>query len=144
MAAFDPGPIADALLSKLQASGFVSGQIGEPKKPPEDRTVAVLFGGASITQVHGTVGSGQVNFILRFMYNAFAEPVSEVEKEIARAVLEIMNDLAGDFDFGVASVRNVIPLNTEASAGYVDLSGVMYRVTDLQVQVLVNDIVTFG
>ena len=142
--AFDPGPIADALLSRLQASGFVSGQIGEPKSPPEDRSVAVLFGGASLTQVHGTVASGQVNFILRFMYNAFAEPASLTEKEIAKAVLGIMDDLAGDFDFGVNGVRNEIPTNNEATAGYVELGGTMYRIVDLRVEVLVNDLVTFG
>jgi len=141
--AFDPSPIFDALLSKLLASGFVYGQISESKKPPEDRTVAVLFGGAGVTQVHGTTGSGQVDFILRFMYNAFAEPAAGVEKDIAKAVLEIMDDLAGNFNFGIDSVRNVIPLTNEATAGYVELGGVMYRIADLKVEVLVNDIVNF-
>lgn len=144
MAAYDPTPLFDALESKMAASGWLPvTDVGEPTDPPADKMGVVMWSGARITQVHGTVGSGVISFILRFYYKAFATPYSLREKEIARATLSILNDLTSDFDLGDASVRNIVPLDSPATAGFQDVGGVMYRLSDMRIEVLVNDFVTF-
>lgn len=142
--AYDPTAAFDALESKLAASGWVPvTDIGEPTDPPQDKTAVVMWDGCAITQVHGTVGSGVCRFILRFYYKALSQPYSAREKEIARVTLAILDSLTSDFDLGDASVRNVVPLNTPATSGWQAIGDTMYRISELRVEVLVNDMVTF-
>lgn len=142
--AYDPTPLFDALESKLAASGFVSAQIAEPKAAPASHLGAVLYAGCEITEVHGTTASGLVKFILRFYFNAMVEPIGDTEKRLATVSLQIMDDLAGDYDLGDASVRNIVPLGLSAPPGFQTIGQTMYRMADLAVDVMVNDIVTFA
>ena len=142
--AYDPSPLFDALEKKLTASGFVVGQIAEPKSAPPQHLGAVIFNGVEITELTLSKGSGFVKFILRFYFNAMVEPVEDTEKLVARVALRLMDDLAGDFDLGDASVRNVVPLNLSAPPGFQTVGNTMYRLADLAVDVFVNDIVTFA
>lgn len=141
--AYDPTPLFDALESKLAASGFVSAQVAEPMSAPATHLGAVIFNGIELTEVTLGTGSGLVKFILRFYFNAMVEPQSQTEKTLAIVSLQIMDDLAGDFDLGDASVRNIIPLNLNAPPGFQTIGQTMYRLADLAVDVFVNDIVTF-
>ncbi len=144
--AFDPSAIMDALHSKLSASGFVKGYIAEPKAAPNTRSAFVIFDGTGITEVTLSGGSGPVAFILRFMWDFLEEPLGKAEKDIARITLSLMADLAGDFDLGDASVRSITPTapSMEAKAGYLSVGNpaTMYRISDLRVEVFVNDLVT--
>ena len=144
--AFDPSGIMDALHSKLSASGFVTGYIGEPKKAPNTRSAFVIFDGTGITETSLATGSGPVAFILRFMWDFLEEPLGKAEKDVARITLSLMADFAGDFDLGVTEVRNIVPTapSMEAKAGYLSVGNpaTMYRIVDLRIEVFVNDLVT--
>lgn len=142
--AFDPTALFDSLESKLAASGWMTGQIAEPMSPPSERLGAVIFDGVEITELSLATGTGIVKFIIRLYYNAMEEPREDTEKDIARAVLQTMDDICGQYTLGDGSVRNVVPLSLIAKAGFQEVGGAMYRLTDLPVNVLVNDIVTFA
>jgi hypothetical protein len=145
--AYDPGPLFDELESQLAASGWQTGQIGEPKSPPADRLGAVVFDGVEITEATLGTGSGIVKFIIRLYYNAFEEPPEGVEKDIAQATLQALSDISGKFRLGDNSVRNVVPLAMTVRAGYQEIgrdTKAMYRVVDLFVHVLVNDLGTWA
>jgi len=139
---YDPSPLFDALQSKLAASGWVTNvMIAEPNLPPVDKAAAVIFAGAAITHTTLSNASGEVRFLIRFYYDALASPRANREKEIARLALEIMDDLGGDFDLGNASVRNVDVVNLAATAGFQTIGSKMYRLVDLTVNVIVNDMI---
>lgn len=142
--AYDPTPLFDALESKLGASGWVTGQIAEPMDPPSQRLGAVIFDGVEITELTLAKASGLVKFIIRLYYNALEEPRAGTEKDIARAVLQAMDDICGNYQLGDGSARNVIPLALTVRPGFQSVGGVMYRLCDLSISVLVNDIVTFA
>lgn len=142
MSAYDPSPLFDALESKLAASGFSLDTLDhEPSDPPAQATAVVMFMGVSITETSLATGSGPVSFNVRFYYDAMAEPRGETEKQIARWACQVLYDLSGDFDLGDASVRNILPL-MDSNAGFQTISGKWYRVCDIRVDVLVNDLVT--
>ena len=122
----------------------MSARIAEPMSAPASHLGAVLYAGTELTEVHGTTASGLVKFILRFYFNAMAEPVDQTEKTLAQVSLKIMDDLAGGYDLGDASVRNIVPLNLSAPPGFQTIGNTMYRLADLAVDVMVNDLVTFA
>lgn len=140
--AYDPGPLFDALASKLAASGYVESQIAEPMSAPAKGLGAVIFDGVELTETTLAGASGVVKFILRFYYNALQEPQEDMEKEIARATLQVMADIAADYDLGEAEVRNVLPIGQTTRPGFQTVGGTMYRLADLYISVLVNDLVT--
>jgi hypothetical protein len=146
--AYDPTELFDELESKLGASGWVKSQVGEPMAAPDQRLGAVIFNGAEITEVHGTTASGLVKFIIRFYYKAMEEPQSGTEKDLAKAVLEFMDSIAGDYNLGGSTVRNVQPVDLNAPAGFQTIGassgGTVYRIVDLTVNVKVNDLVTWS
>lgn len=142
---YDPGPVFDALHSKLAAAGFRDTLIGEPTDPPAQPTAIVMFAGCQLTEHALAVSSGILRFNIRFYYDALSDPRGDMEKEIARMCLQIMSDLAGDFDLGGASVRNIQP-GQEGRMGYQTIGEgpkKWYRVNDLTVEVMVNDLVTW-
>ena len=142
--AFDPGPIMHELETQLSASGWQTGQIAEPMSPPAERLGAVIFDGVEITEVTLGTGSGNVKFIVRLYYKYFEEPLGGTEKDIATACLQLVSDIAGKYTLGDSSVRNVVPLALVARAGFQTVGQTSYRLVDLSVHVLVNDIGTWA
>ncbi len=142
--AFDPGPIMHELETQLSASGWQTGQIAEPMSPPAERLGAVIFDGVEITEVTLQSGSGLVRFIIRLYYQHFEEPLEGTEKDIATASLQLISDIAGKYTLGDSSVRNVVPLALNGRAGFQTVGQTAYRLVDLSVHVLVNDIGTWA
>jgi hypothetical protein len=143
--AFDPVPIMHELETQLSASGWQTGQIAEPMSPPAERLGAVIFDGIEITEATLQGGSGLVKFIIRLYYKHFEEPLEGTEKDIATACLQLISDISGKYTLGDSSVRNVVPLALIARAGFQTIGqGTVYRLLDLSVHVLVNDIGTWA
>ena len=142
--AFDPGPIMHELETQLSASGWQTGQIAEPMSPPAERLGAVIFDGVEITEVTLGTGSGLVKFIIRLYYKHFEEPLEGTEKDIAQACIKLISDIAGKYTLGDSSVRNVIPLALNARAGFQTIGQTTYRLVDLTVHVMVNDLGTWA
>ena len=142
--AFDPGPIMHELETQLSASGWQTGQIAEPMSPPAERLGAVIFDGVEITEATLGKGSGNVRFIIRLYYKHFEEPLEGTEKDIATACLQLISDISGKYTLGDNSVRNVVPLAMNVRAGFQTVGQTTYRLADLSVHVLVNDIATWA
>jgi hypothetical protein len=92
--------------------------------------------------------AGRVVFMIRVFTNMLAEPQDGVDPEVVAAVDGLLAAYSGDFDLG-ARVRNVdllgehgVPLR--AQAGYVNVSGSLYRVMDVTLPLIINDLWTQG
>ena len=141
---FDPTGIMDELETQLAKSGWQTGQIAEPMAPPAERLGAVIFDGVEITEATLQSGSGLVKFIIRLYYNAMEEPREGTEKDIAQACLQLISDIAGKYTLGDSSVRTVIPFALVVRSGFQTVGQTMYRLSDLSVHVMVNDIGTWA
>lgn len=140
---YDPTGIFDALHTKAAAAGFQSTMIAEPTDPPAQPTISVMFSGIQLTEHALNASSGILRFNIRFYYDALGDPRGDTEKAIAQFCLSIMSDLAGDFDLGDASVRNIQPA-MEARSGFQTIGQKWYRVNDLTVEVFINNLVTWA
>lgn len=147
--AFDVKSTLRSVESYLQASGYHAAgvQIGEPKQPPQTGFSAAVFmshvGVATLTltttiELHVAT--------VRVYRDMLAEPQENVELDMAVIVSKVMSDLAGEYDLG-ATIRNVdiggqygTPLS--ARWGYLDVSGVMYRIADITLPLIVDDSAT--
>lgn len=141
----------DGLLSKLVSHGAASGVLTsvnghEPKNQPGDGLPAAVW-----LQELGPVptGSGlavttaRVEFAFRIYSNMVAEPQDEIDPEIGRATSLIMGRLSEDFTLD-GTVRKVDLLGSagaplRARAGYLNISGGMYRVMTIFIPLLVDD-----
>jgi hypothetical protein len=72
------------------------------------------------------------------------EPQDAIDPGVAAAVDALMAAYSGDFEFG-SNVRNVdllgsagVPLAAEA--GYLNVSGTMYRVMTITLPLIINDL----
>lgn len=92
--------------------------------------------------------SGLVSFFVRVYNSMLAEPQDDIDPDIVKAVTTLMGAYTGDFDFGrVADVRNIDLLGTysgglSAQAGYMEISGKMFRVMVINLPIVVNDMWT--
>ena len=148
MAVFNITATLDAILSKVSASGhFRAGsQLGEPKSPPDG---VGLFAAVFVNDiaVAGIVASGDTierhDVTIRIYRNMLSEPIGDIEKDLAKGVTDLSNDLAGDYDLN-STVRAIdyggihgTPLTT--TWGYVDVSGTMFRIADIALGLIVDD-----
>lgn len=139
--------ILDGVVSHALALGlFERVNTHEPKAKPGDGLTAAIW-----VQSIGPVpaGSGlssttaRVVFHVRLYSNMLVEHQDEIDPTVMRAVDALFTAYSGDFELG-GSVRNVdllgqagVPLS--ALAGYVNLSGGMYRVMEITLPLIVND-----
>lgn len=142
---YNPAPLFDALEDKVAASGYaLLHQVGEPTDPPQAPLAAILFAGVTPDPNNPTTLThiqGIVRLIIRVYLDAMTGPKKETEVQIATMAINLMGKVAGDYDLGDASVRNVIMPNLEAPAAYQEVGGKWFRITDIAVDILVNDIV---
>lgn len=139
--------ILDGVVSHALSLGlFERVNTHEPKAKPGDGLTAAIW-----VQSIGPVpaGSGlslttaQVVFHVRLYSNMLAEPQDEIDPTVMNAVDALFAAYSGDFELG-GSVRNVDLLgqagvSLSALAGYVNLSGGMYRVMEITLPLIIND-----
>lgn len=90
--------------------------------------------------------SAQVVFTARIYKNMLAEPQDDIDPNLIRAVDVVMNSYSGDFDLG-GNVREVDLLgehgeSLSAQAGYLDQSGKLFRIMDITIPLIINDVWT--
>ena len=144
--AFNIKATLQTLQSKLVANGYFKGGalIGEPKSPPGERfTGAVFMSHVDTWLTLATLCAVHV-VQLRVDDNMLSEPAEDVELEMSVVIDKIMGDVAGEFDLG-ATISYVdfggihgTPLS--ARWGYVDVGGTLYRVADITIPLVVNDV----
>ena len=145
--AFNPQAVMERVKSFLAASGRCSAGagVGEPKSPPATGAGlygAVMLGSGGLTETSLATASGRISLIVRLYRDAINEPLDQTEFLIGQTVFELIEDFMGDFDFGDASVRNVLPLEVQWAPGYQDIGNIKYRLVDITVPLLINDVAT--
>jgi hypothetical protein len=88
--------------------------------------------------------SGRLEFMLRIYTPMLAEPQDDIDPTVLRATSAVLAAFSGDFTLG-AIVRAVDLLGAEGTAlscraGYLELGGKHYRVMDVTVPLLINDL----
>lgn len=140
----------DNLASKLLASGYFDAvNKVEPKAAPGNGFEASVFWrrAAPFAGGSGLAVTAMVYVMqIRIYRNMLSEPPGDIDSDLLAIADDVLDDLQGDFDLG-ATVRNVDVFGQageglRVEAGYVDVSGTMYRVIDISVPVIVNDVST--
>lgn len=144
-------PIFDAVVSDWQATGFFNRvNKHQPRKKPNTKLEAAIWL-QSIEPVGNISGlassSGVLVFIGRMYYNTGAHQEDMIDPLMMRAASSIMRRYHDDFDFDLDSigVRNIDLLGMtgrklRADAGYMEQDHAQFRIYDITIPVIVNDI----
>jgi len=92
------------------------------------------------TTLNRTIERREVS--IRVYINAMREPVEEIEFDLDTIVGDIMEDLCGDFSLG-GTVRNIDATAVVTRFGYQTISGMMYRLADITLPLIVDDSAAF-
>lgn len=141
-------PIFDAVVSEYQRLGYYDRvNRHEPRrKPGRGLTAAVWL--QSVIPLPQASGSDSttalVVFTGRTYMNMTAEPNDMIDVWMLRANANLMRSMHGDFDFG-GIIRNVDLLGQFGTplsliAGYLDQDNTKYRIMDLTIPCVVNDV----
>lgn len=143
-------PVFDAVQSEAERSNYFDRVMGhEPKKKPGTGLTAALWvqGIDPLPAASGLANtSARVVFILRIYQNMFKENEDEIDPEMMRAASNLMRRFHDDFDFDLPDiVRNVDLLGAfgvalAARAGYLNQDNTEYRIMDITVPVIINDV----
>lgn len=141
-------PIMDAIVSHALTLGpFESVNKHEPKGFVSHGYAAALW----VQSIMPLKGEGGLNtttvraeFTFRIYGNMLQEPADEIDPEISDAAELVMSTLTNDFELG-ASVRQIDLLGAygtplSSRAGYIVLSGKLYRVMDVTIPVIVDNV----
>lgn len=145
-------PIFDAVVSDVQATAYFRQVLPyEPKRAPTEGLTAAAWVQAMqpLGMLSGlTVSSGLLTFIVRIYSNMLQEPQDHIDPNMLRAASAIMRRYHDDYDFDLHPlVRNVDLLGMSGTqlscvAGYLEVDRKMYRIYDITVPVIVNDMWT--
>ena len=141
-------PIFDAVVSDAQASGYFDKvNLHEPKRKPGTRLTAAIWV-QTIDPIALASGldctSARVVFSLRIYSNMLKEPQDMIDPQVTKATSNLMRRYHDDFDFGGA-IRNVDLLGAfgvalSAQAGYLEIDNAMFRIMDIRIPCIVNDV----
>lgn len=146
--ALDIRGILDAIQSHALASGWFDTVNGsEPLSPPGDGVTAAVWV-QKIGPAPGGSGLDSTSIRLAFTVRLYAqitqEPAAAIDPNLMTALDELMAAYSADFTLGDL-VREVDLLGAYgeglgATAGYINQSGADYRVLDILLPVIVNDL----
>ena len=151
--AFDIKRTLQMLQTYVAGSGYVSDcVIGEPKyaRAAQEQPFSAVF--MDNVGIYGLTVGGNTRevhvLVIRLYLDMKREPAEDVEIELAQSVQEIISDILGDADLG-GNVMTVDPAGMAGESigttwGYEDISGVMYRMADIRIPILVDDSATMA
>jgi hypothetical protein len=148
--AFDPTlfpAIVDALVSEAQTLGVFERVNGhEPKnKPGTHLTAAVWLRTLAPARSSGLASTSAVLvFTVRIYTPATSLPADAIDPAVYDAMARLMASYSGDFTLG-GLIRNVDLLgmtgtSLSAQTGYLDIDNHMFRIADITVPMIVNDV----
>jgi hypothetical protein len=145
----DARGIFNALISHAQGTGVFTNVNGhEPKSAPSlaDQVNLALFGGPIVPVQSSGLNSVSVRWQIdgRVFMNAFSEPADDIDPEIAIATATYFAALVGDFTLG-GLVRHIDVFGSdgepmEATPGYMEQDKKVFRVMDLRIPLIINDL----
>ncbi len=144
-----PFTIKDTLIviqNYLAASGrFATTDLGEPESLPDGTQLhaRVWNMGRQVAYITQSTVVSLYNIRVRMYRNAFTEPTADIEYMLAESVQDIASDLLGDFDLGATvayiDAAGIHGRGLRADWGHAPVSGVMFRVVDMTIPIVVND-----
>jgi hypothetical protein len=119
----------------------------EPKNAPGGGITWALWVdtlGPAPTESGLSATTARITFVIRLYTSMLAEPQDGIDPAMTQAAVDIMTRYSGDFDLG-GTVRNVDLLGQTGSAlsskaGYLNQDGRLFRVYDILLPVIVNDV----
>jgi hypothetical protein len=129
-----------ALTSALkQLAIFQKVDVGEPVSPPGNRLYCSLMLGPVRPASSGmNVTSGDVTFLIRIWSQAQQRPLEKIDPELLAATAKVMGALSGQFTLA-GTVRNIALMTMSAVPGWVELENEPYRVMEITVPIVIND-----
>lgn len=141
-------PIFDAVVSDAQASGYFDKvNMHEPKRAPNSGITCAIWAQSiePIALISGLAAtSGRIVFTLRIYANMMKDPPDGIDPNMLKAVSNLMRRYHDDFDFA-GTIRNVDLLGAHgialsAVAGYLEVDKKEFRIMDMTIPCLINDI----
>lgn len=149
------GAVVDAVASHARASGFFPNVLThEPKAAPSGPTAAVFV--ESVVPYKERSGLTSVSVVVtltvRLYANMLQEPQDNIDRDLIIAMDALLTAYAGDFDLGDTS-REIDLLGMAVAAGtsgqgvvtkmgYISHDNKFFRVAEIQLPVIVNDVWT--
>lgn len=141
-----------SILSAVESHALASGQFErvnthEPKNSPGNGVTCAIWAD-KIDPVPDGSGlsrtTARLIFVVRIYSNMLQEPQDAIDPNVVTATSDLMTRYSGDFQLG-GTVRNVDLLgqagvSLSAQAGYVNVSGTMYRVVTITLPLIINDV----
>ncbi len=140
--------IYDAVVGHHRATGRYEHVVGhEPKSAPDDALTGAIWVRRirPIALASGLDASSAILTLMsRTYHNMLVDPMDEIDPAIALTVVDVMTRLHGDLTLG-GLARNIDVLGQFGEAfaaqdGYIGQDGRIYRVMDLTIPVVVNDV----
>lgn len=137
-------PIFDAIVSNIQTTGYFDKvNEHEPKRAPGSKLTAAVWVQALIPTVLSGVAStsAMLTVICRIYQNFKSQPEDAIDRRTLRAACNVIRQFHDDFDFALPDlIRNVDLLRISLNAGYVEQDGTMFRVMDITIPIIINDV----
>ncbi len=141
--------ITDAYMSHAMASGWFEAVNGhEPKNAPNTGGLTAAVWADDVITVGSASGLDSVTAVLvmklRVYSSAVQEPPDAIDPNVLAAVDDLCRAYVGDFTLG-GLVRNVDVFgmygqSLRAKAGYLQQDGALFRVMDITLPAVVNDL----
>lgn len=139
---------ATALFKALQSYAkelalFQNVDTHEPANAPGNRLYcSITLGGIKAIPSSGLASvSGQVTFLVRVWSAAMQRPLDSIDPEVLNAVSALMGAFSGGFTLG-ETIRNIDLMAMTAQPGFVDFEGKQFRVAEISVGAVINDMWT--
>jgi hypothetical protein len=124
----------------------------EPKAAP---SVLGVSCGVWINDLRTTQGSGlnsvsmRLELVMRVFRSMLTEPQDNIEPEVLDATDALFLSIVGKFQLGLSSTRYVDILGSDgeplrAQPGYLDQDGKKFRVMEIFVPIVLNDVYTYA
>lgn len=139
--------IEDRIVSHAAATGyFDSVNAHEPRSAPGSGITAAVWLQRlrPLTSSGLASTSGAVEFVLRIYQGFLSEPLDTIDSRIMEAVDTLLTAYSGDFELG-GNVRSVDLLGAygpglSVQAGYLTVDRTLYRIVDITIPLIVNDL----
>lgn len=143
---FNPQAVLDVIASHAEASGrFEQVNTHEPKNAPKNGLHCAIWADRLdlVTTSGLASSSARAIFKIRIYKNMVSEPQDAIDPDILTATTVLYAAYNGDFELG-GEARNIDLLGTHGEplfteAGYLDVSGRIFRVMDTSLPVIFND-----
>lgn len=146
--ALDIEGILDQVVNHAYRSGYFERvNTHEPKNSPGNGLTAAVWMDYLGPTTSGLASTSVLVILkIRIYGNMLQEPQDEIDPDITLAAAGLIESLSGDFELsGAARCVDLLGESGErlsARAGYLNVSGVLYRVMDITLPILVNDVWT--